>query len=153
MFRNKKAFGDVVSALIMFIAVVGVSTGLVISFKSYVDDTQSSLKVQNDISSTKLKTSFTITNIYFNASSNELNVYVKNIGKTKLYTSTIDLFLDDLFVSGFTTLYANNFSEAMTVFQPQDTMVIQYTSPLASGTHEVRVVSEYGNNAEDSFNI
>ena len=52
---NKKAFGGVVSTLIMFIAIVGVSTGMVIAFQNYIFDTQSAMKVQNDISANKLK--------------------------------------------------------------------------------------------------
>ena len=151
-FYNKKGFGSVVSTLIMFIAIVGVTTGLVISFKNFVGDTQSSFSTQNELASNKLKTSLSITNNYYNSSSNTLYVYVKNVGETKLVTRNFDVFLDNEYLTNYNISYANNFSNLMTLMQIQDTAAVIIPKTLNSGTHEIKVVSEYGVGDEDSFN-
>lgn len=153
MFKNKKAAGEAVSAMIMFIAVVGVSTGLVIAFKNFALETQDSLTYQNDLTVSKLKTSLSITHIYYNESGNQITIYVKNVGETKLRPTRFDVFIDDAFYNDFTTYYANNLSRNMTTFSPQETLAIIKDITLTSGSHDVRVVTETGVSVEDSFNI
>lgn len=152
-YDNKKAFGSVASTLIMFIAIVGVSTGLVISFKTFVSDTQDSFKVQNDLASNKIKSSIAITNIYYDSANTLTYIYVKNIGEVKMQPILFDLFVDNVFTKNFTAYYADNLSKSITLFQPQDTMAIVYNKSLETGTHDVRIVSEYSNVAKDFFNI
>lgn len=149
---NKKGFGSVVSTLIMFIAIVGVSTGLVIAFQNYVLDTQKAMNIQNDVTSNKLKSSISITNIYYNSSSNKTYTYVKNIGTVKLNPTKFDLFVDDRYTNNFTAVYANNLSKNVISFNPQDTISIIYLKGLVAGTHTIKVVTEYSSYSEDSFN-
>lgn len=153
MLTQKKAFGGVVGTLIMFIAVVSVATGLVISFKGYISETQSSLAFQNEVAVNKLKTSISITHMYFNSTDDQLYVYVKNIGETKLRPQNFDLFVDGAYYRNFTHYYANDIETEMVLFNPQETMVIIQNLTMTSGTHEVRVITEHGVGTEDSFNI
>lgn len=150
--KSKKGFGDAVSTLIMFIAVISVTTGIVVVFKNYVTDTQDSFNVQNKLTSSKLRTSIGITNIYYNDSSNTTYIYVKNLGETKLKTSLFDVFIDDSFQDNFNIYYANDISKNMSVFNPQETLVIVKQIDLSSGSHEVKVLTEYGVGDEDFFN-
>ena len=149
----KKGAGEAVSALIMFIAIVGISTGMVIAFKNYIADTQSSLEYQNKETSNKLKTSIAITNIYYNSSGSQVTVYVKNTGETKLDAQALDFFVDDAFISGYGTLEATNLSNTIRVFEPQQTIALRYNATLGSGTHTFRVVTEYGVGTETTENI
>lgn len=149
---NKKAFGSVASTLIMFIAVVGVSIGMVVTFQDYVLKTQHAMGVQNDAISNKLKSSISITNIYYNSSSNKTYTYVKNIGSIKLTPSKFDLFIDDKYTHNFSAVYANNLSKNVILFNPQETIAIIYPTGLVAGTHKVKVVTEYSSYSEDSFN-
>ena len=152
-FRKKNnAFGSVVSTLILFIAVVGVSTGLVIAFKNYISDTQTALNVQNDVTSNKLKSAISITNIYYNSTSNQTFIYVKNIGQLKLYTKNFDLFVDNLYSNNFSSVYASNLSKSLILLNPFDTMAIIYNKSIVPGTHNIRVVTAYSSYAEDTFN-
>jgi len=151
--QNKKGFGGTVSTLIMFIAIMTVTTGLVITFVNYVKSTEDSFLVQEKLSTNKIKTSITISNIYYNTSSQNLYVYVKNIGETKMYTKNLDIFINNAFYNDFNSSYADNLSKPMILFEPQNTLTIIKNINLGSGTHEVRVNTEYGNAASDSFNI
>ena len=153
MFNNKIGSGEAISALIMFIAVLGISTGLVIAFKNYAFEAQTSFQFQNDITVSKLKTSLSISHISYNETSDLLYIYVKNVGSTKLKPTRFDLFVDGEFTNNFTTLYASNLSLQMLLFSPQDTMAIEKNITLGSGSHEVMVVTDLGVSVEDSFNI
>ncbi len=150
---NRKGFGSIVSTLIMFIAIVGISVGLVFMFQSYVSNTQHAMSTQTSITSNKLESAISISNIYYNSSSNLTYIYVKNIGELKLYPQKFDLFVDNFYETNFTAVYASNLSKEITLFNPQETMAIIYNKSLDSGTHTIKVVTEYSSYAEDSFNI
>jgi archaellum component FlaG (FlaF/FlaG flagellin family) len=152
-YKNKKGFGDAVSTLILFIAVISVSVGLVIAFQNYVVKTQSSFKSQNDRTVNQLKSEISITNIYYNSSSNTSYIYVKNIGEIKLIPTEFDLFVDGAFTKNFSVFYADNLSKSITLFQPGETLAIVYNKYLSPGTHKIRVVTEYSTYDEDFFNI
>jgi len=151
--KSKKAFGDVVSTLIMFIAIVSITTGLVVVFQNYVVDTQDSLSKQSKLTSGKLRTSISIINTYYNSTSNDSYYYVKNIGETVLKTQLINLFIDSGYETTYSIVYANNQSKNMTLFYPQDTMVVINNKNLGTGSHLVKVISEYGVGDELTFNI
>ena len=150
---SKKAFGGVASTLILFVAVIGVSTGLVIMMTNYVSDTQDAMNFQNSITTNKLKSAISISNIYYNDSSNQTFIYVKNIGENKLNPTLFDLYLDNSFEITFSTFYADNLSKVITLLQPQETLALVFDKYLASGTHSVKVLTEYSSSAEESFNI
>ncbi len=151
-FKSRKGFGSVVSTLIMFIAIVGVTTGLVIAFENYVGETQRSFSTQNELASNKLKTSLSITNEFYNSTGNELIVYVKNIGETKLRPQNFDVFLNDQYIVTYDVVYASNFSSNMTLMNMQDTAAIIIPITLGSGTNDIKIVSEYGVGDEEQFN-
>lgn len=151
--NSKKAFGDAASTLILFIAVISVTTGIVIMFKNYVADTEHAFSTQHDLSTNKLETSLSVSNVYYNSTNQRLYVYVKNVGQTSLGIKNIQVFFDSSYVTSFNATYAYNLSKKMVTFKPQDTLVIYKKNPLAVGTHDVRVVTEYGTSVKESFNI
>lgn len=151
--NNKKAFGGVASTLIMFIAIITVTTGLVISFMNYTQTTKQSFDSQTDLASNKLRTSISISNIYYNESNDYLYVYVKNIGETKLPSQELDFYINDHFEDNFSVLKASDLVTPVEIFEPQQTVVISEYKPLNSGTHKVKVVTGYGVGIGDYFNI
>ena len=151
--KNKKAAGDAVSTLIMFIAVISITTGLVIAFFNYVQSAESSFSSKSELASNKLKTAISISNIYYNSTSNDLNIYIKNIGETKISTGLLDLYINDGYQDGFDVVYASNLSQNITVVMLQETFVVVKNITLGSGTHEVKIDTEYGVGISDSFNI
>lgn len=150
---KKKAFGDAVSTMILFIAIISVTTGLVVLFNNYVSETQDSFSTQNKITTSKLRTSLSITNVDYNSSSQELKIYVKNIGESKLYTKNFDIYLEGAFKNNFSVYYADNLSNQMQVLIPQYTGAFIINESLTAGTYEVNVVSEFGVGSKETFNI
>ena len=140
-----------VSTLIMFIAIVGVSTALVISMKNYVTDTQDAMAFQNNLANDKLRSAVSISNIYYNSTSNDLFVYVKNIGQKVLSTTDMNLFVDGKYENNFNIYYADNFTKNMTLFEPSETFVLIYNNNFVAGSHEIKIVTNIGVSDKDYF--
>ena len=153
MRQSKKAFGEVASSLIMFIAVIGITIAVVVSFQSFVVDSQSSLEDQQELTNNKLKTAIAISNTYYNDSSQKLYVYVKNIGDVQLETQVLDLYINEQFNNNFQTVSPINFSQNISTLPIQETLTVVVNKTLNPGTHKVQVVTQYGVGAEKSFNI
>ncbi|MCA9486216.1 hypothetical protein H6501_01035 [Candidatus Woesearchaeota archaeon] len=153
MFGNKKGFGGVASTLILFIAVVGVSTGLVVALKNYVFQTQDSFSYQNELTNNKIRTSLSITHVYYNTTSNLTYVYVKNVGGTKLQPTEFDFFVDGAYYKDFNATEPDDFNTNLSLLMPSQTVALIKELNLTSGTHKIKVVSEFGVGDEDLFNI
>lgn len=149
---KKKAFGDVVSTLIMFIAIVSVTTGLVIAFQNYFVKTQSSLKFKQDLSEKKLRTKVDISHVFYNKSSYDLEVYLKNIGSVEVLTSNFEIFLDQKFSNNLSVFLAEN-DEEILVLQPKKTAKIVFNKKLNLGSHIVKIVTENGESAKEYFQV
>ena len=153
MFFSKKGAGDAVSTLILFIAVVGISVGIVVAMKNYAIETHESLKIRNEIVNYQLKTSIDITNMYYNTTTNQVVIYVKNIGETKLVTQDFDLFVNNRFSTNFTAFEAGDISSVLDILLIKQTAMFYVNQTLSSGSHEVKVVSGYGGSGDtDYFN-
>ncbi|MFW5705235.1 MAG: hypothetical protein ACOCXG_05330 [Nanoarchaeota archaeon] len=149
---NKKGFGGAVSTLIMFIAIISVTTGLVMVFQNYVFETQNSINAQNKITSSKLRTAVAISNTYYNSSSDVLEVYVKNIGDTNLVSKNFDVYLDNQYILNFSFVEPSSYT-GVTLLTPQKTgRLIINNSGLNSGSHIIKLVTEYGVDIEEYFN-
>jgi len=155
IFKDKKAFGGVVSTLIMFISVILVTTGLVVVFQNHVTVTQTSLEKKTEFTSNKLRTQINVINTYYNSTAKSSFYYVKNAGETSLHTDFFNLFINGIIRNpdNYSIRYADNFSKNMTLFQPQDTMVIISNQTLGTGTNKVRIITEFGVGDEISFII
>ena len=151
MKKDKKAFGDAISTLIMFIAVISVTIGVAIAFKNYAVDTQDSISAQNSIVSNQLRTAISITNVVYNSTTNITYVYMKNIGETKLPTEDFDFFLDEAYISPYNVTYADNLSNNATLAIPGESIVFFVKRYLAPGTHEAKLVSGYGSPGDSDY--
>ena len=151
VFTSKKGFGDVASTLIMFIAIIGVSVGMVIAIKSYAIDTQDAFEVQNTAVNNQLQTSIDIINVYYDDATNYTYVYLKNVGKTKLVTEDFDMFIDDAYITNFSVYAADNLSENLTLLTISSTAAFVKEYNLDAGSHSVKLISGYGGNGDTAY--
>lgn len=85
---------NVSSHLIMFIAVLSISTMVVGVFNDQMDSTTSAIVVQQNWLSQQMKTDISIEVIDFNNSTeNQTIVYVENTGATQLETDQLDIYI------------------------------------------------------------
>lgn len=149
---SSKGAGDAISTLILFIAVISISVGIVIAFQQFVTQTQVGLENQQDILSSKLNTQYIISNIIYDSSVNITTLYVKNTGNTQLDVNSLSFFIADEYITSATIVNANT-GGTIRIFSPQDTILVNSSIDLPLGVYEVRVISEFGNIVEDTFVI
>lgn len=149
---SSKGAGDAISTLILFIAVISISVGIVIAFQQFVTQTQVGLENQQDILSSKLNTQYIISNVIYDSSLNITTLYIKNTGNTQLDVNSLSFFIADEYITSAIIVNANT-GGTIRIFNPQDTILVNASLNLPLGTYEVRVISEFGNIVEDTFVI
>ena len=145
-------FSTAAAEIIFFIAVVGISAGVISVFSNYVAQASSAVTDKQQYITSQLRTDIVITNI--DNSTGHLHVFVKNVGNEQLSTDCIELYVD----SGWVTLAANvivdpSTGSAVTEFDPEDTIQLKPASaPLNTGSiHKVRVVTCNGISDTENF--
>lgn len=137
---------------------MGISTGLVVVFNSYVDDTSSSTRAQWTLMSNNLKTDVTITSVSYDSGANPDNttVFLLNTGKTRLDINQTDVYLD-----GY--IHRNDGNRSIAIEPSTDTIdtgiwnekevvrLVIFKNLSASSTYQVCVTTQYGTRSCDSF--
>ena len=67
-------FSSITTQMIMFIAVMGMATGMIGVFQSYVDESSGAMSAQWEVMSNNVKTDITITNIKYRIFSIKIGV-------------------------------------------------------------------------------
>jgi archaellum component FlaG (FlaF/FlaG flagellin family) len=149
---------SVASQVILFIAVISITTGLVAVFNNYVHETTSSTKVQWQYMSNQLKTDVTIDNIMFNttASPKTTTISVRNTGKTKLSVNLTDIYLDGFIsrddASRLMILEPSADKINPGIWDEQEILtIIVYKDLSASTTYEICITTQYGTRTCDTF--
>lgn len=91
-------FSNVASALILVIAAMTLTTGVVMSFKDYFDRTKSSVALAQAEITKEIKTSIKIDVIKFENSTNTTKIYVKNSGNQKLDIDKVDVYINKVYI-------------------------------------------------------
>lgn len=146
-------FSDVVTQLIMFIAVVTVSVSLIFIFNSQVSESSSALSARQKYMSNQIKTSVVIENAFY--SGGDVVFYVRNVGSTQLYPNQTSVYIDGdrISTSNLSIEISEDTDTTNTgVFDKGEIMTIQATKTLASDeTHQIIIVTQY--NGRDVFDF
>ena len=147
---KKKAVGDVISSLILFISIISITTIVVVFFQNYMADTQDSLNKKKETTTGRLDTDISFINI--NYENDETEIYIKNIGDIEIETAYLEIFLDDEYITSFDVLDATNNINSVDIIDIQEVVLIRIQKTLSSKTHSVSISSKYGNVFEEDFN-
>lgn len=151
-------FGSVVSTVITFIAVVGVTTTVVIMLRDYTSISGSAIQSQRDILSNQIKAEVTIDVVDYDSDTNTTSVYVRNSGKVVLDVDTVDIFMDGARIPRETgnrtiTLLEDTKINADIGWDPRESVQIDVFQNLTNETHSVRVSTEYGATDTETFSV
>jgi len=145
-------FSTIAAQILFFIAVVGISAGVIAVFGSYIDQTKSAMSDKQQYIVGQLKTDIVISNI--DNQSGHLFVFVKNVGKEQLKTDCINLYVD----SGWVTVTPARITDPSTgseatYLDSEDTIKIDpQAAPLGENSvHEAKVVTCNGVWDTESF--
>lgn len=146
------------SNLIMFIAVLTISTMVVAVFNDQIDTTTSSIVTQQNWLSNQLKTDISITVInYENKTENQTVLFLENTGSTILDIGYVDIYL------GGERIPRNNTFRIIEVlpdteitniglWDPKELVKIVINKTLEENrTYEAVVIAQYGAKDSDQF--
>ncbi|MFP4402295.1 MAG: hypothetical protein ACLFPL_03595 [Candidatus Nanoarchaeia archaeon] len=148
----KKGAGDAISTLILFIAVLGISIGLIVAFQQFSNQTQSSLKTKQDSISDRLDTQLSIIYTAYDTNSNITTTYLKNIGNSELDTQSLSFFVGGEYIANPTITNADT-GASIRVLGIQDTIKVELEQDLNQGVNKIIVASEFGNTFVKKFNV
>lgn len=141
----------VVSELMFFIAVLGMTTVAILVLSNYVGQTTSAVSTKQRDMINQIQTNIDITSI--NATSTVSRIFVKNTGDTDLRIDCIDLFIDNEWNRAFAVKNPNTGAiwSNSTLWAPMQTILLDANhSALSSSTaHSARVVA--CNGVSDSY--
>jgi archaellum component FlaG (FlaF/FlaG flagellin family) len=145
-------FSTIAAQLMFFIAVVGLSAGMIAVFGNYLNQAQGAMSDKQQHIVEQLRTDLVITSI--DNSSGHIYVYVKNVGKEQMKTDCVNLFIDGSWVNlGEAIIVDPSTGSAATLWAPQDTIELKpLTAPLNSqAVHEAKVITCNGVSDAKSF--
>ncbi|USN46015.1 MAG: hypothetical protein H6502_02665 [Candidatus Woesearchaeota archaeon] len=151
-------FGNVVSTMILFIAVLTLATSAAIVFKNIFDETSSAMQIQSDSLTNKLKTDVTILDATYNNVTDVLSLSIRNTGKTVVKPGFTDVFVDGGYVprndsNRTITLESSTDVSDVGLWNPNEVVTIVVDKNLETGTHTVSVAAQYGATAETTFSV
>jgi archaellum component FlaG (FlaF/FlaG flagellin family) len=150
--------GTVSSHLIMFIAVISISTLVVAVFNDQMETTTSSVVSQQNWLSQQLKTDITIEVIDFaNGTENQTTVYLENTGAT-----IIDLTYTDIYIGGeridrdessrTIEVLSDTDSKNTGLWDPKEQLKVVVNKTLEeNATLELVVTTQFGGKTKDDF--
>lgn len=149
----------VVTHMILFIAVLGIASGLLVGLKNFSDNAESSLKSQSDAFNKQVKTSFDIEVVHYDNNTDTTKVYVRNTGETKHDLDNIDVYIDGYRFPRNTTNRSIEILKDTEKLDPgiwnkKEKILIKAKKEIAEGqTHKVIVTSPYQGRATKTFSI
>lgn len=149
-------FGNVASALILFISSITIATGVVLSFQDYYDSTTSSVSLVQAAITQEMKTDIAIEVVDYDNDSNTTKVYVKNSGNQKLDIDKVDVYMDKIYIPrndtnrSISILTDTNVVDD-TLWDPKEQILIEvYNYGLTSTVvHELTVTTQF--NVQDTY--
>ncbi len=145
-------FSTVATQLLFFIAVIGLSAGVLAVFSDYLNRSMGAMGDKQAYITSQLRTDIRITNI--DNSSGHLHIYAKNIGDEKLGTDCVELYVDSAWVTLIPTRITYPAGGEMDVWLPEETMKLNpQSAPLNSDAaiHEAKLVTCNGISDTENF--
>lgn len=147
----------IVTHMILFIAVLGIASGLLVGLKNFSDNAQSSFNQKSDEFNKQIRTSFEIEVVSYDNNTETTSVYVRNTGETTLKPGTIDIYIDGTRFPRNTTNRTIKVLEDTEQVNPglwdeAEKLLIKANKKLEDDmTHEVIVTSPYQGRAKKEF--
>jgi flagellar protein FlaG len=135
--------GTAISHMIFFIASIVVATMVVGGLYAVSQDFVDALEEKGQANSDSLRTSIVILNdpvaMPYDNVTDELHVYVKNVGQRGVDTSSVLVFVD-----GFPVVPDNATVVVGVQWVPGSTLDVTVTVTIADGDHSLKVTAEHG---------
>lgn len=145
-------FGDVASQVIMFISIVTISLAFVFMLNDMNQSTQSALSSKQKIENDKLMSGLSFDLIDYR--NGNLNIYIKNIGETKIRLETISFYLDGEFLLNGTItkeIISETDINDIGIFNKNEILKVNLSKNLDVGEHIIILSLSNGYVKSESF--
>lgn len=151
-------FGTIVANIVMFIAVLTVSTSVFVLMKNNIAEQNSAMVEQSKYLSNNLKTSVEIENLAYDNETNVTTLNVRNTGKTKLSLDYVDVYIGSEFIprsdnNRSISVDSSTDTKNPGIWDTNEVVEIQVPKDLETGEYDIRVAVQYGVYAEDTFSV
>ncbi len=149
----------IIAQIILFIAVLGIASGLIVVIKNYSDQTEGVFKDKSNEYDQIIKTSIKIAVISYNNDTDTTWIYVSNTGQTSMKPSQVDVYIDGIrFPRNDTNRSIGVLSDTDIVnkglWDPKEQLLIKaYRHLDDTKSHEVIVNTPYSVRDSDTFSI
>jgi len=151
-------FGTIAATIIMFIAVMSLSTTVYVAMKNDISEQSTAMREQGQFLSNSLKTDLSMENVGYDNNTNTTIASIRNTGKTKLSLDLTDLYIDLDFIprsdqNRTIEIDASTDSKNVGIWDPNEIVNIEIFKDLEEGDHTLKVSVQYGVNVEDTFSV
>jgi archaellum component FlaG (FlaF/FlaG flagellin family) len=141
----------------MFIAAIGIATGLLFGIKNFSDSAESNFVVKKNDFDNKILTALQIEMLHFDNMTNVTSIYIKNTGRTMLDPTRMDVYIDGVRIP------RNDTERTISVLPDTDTINSGILDPKETAqimvfgyldetmTHEVTVTTQYETKDSEVF--
>ena len=156
VFRGRKAAENVISSLILFIAVMALATTTTIVFKNYLDKSSNAVNEQQTRSVDVMKTGMTIASAAYDGTGTTY-IYVKNTGSTRFAENDIDIYLNGLRIprnetNRTITVTPDTDTKNPSIWDPGEELEIKlYNAFTTASTHTILVATPNGVTTTQEF--
>ena len=149
----------VITQVILFIAVLGIVSGLLVSIKNYTDKTEGAFSTKSNEYNQIIRTNIKIEVVQHNNFTNTTWVYVRNTGQTNMKPEQIDVYIDGV---RFPRNNSNRTIEVLWdteiedvgIWNPKEELLIKAFMWLNENiTHDVIITTPYEVRDSESFSI
>lgn len=149
-------FANIATTIIMFIAVLLLATGVLITLQTNIDKSQASMQAQAELLNNEIITNMDITSANYTVGN--VRVYAVNNGKSILKLDRIDCYIDEVFIPRNDTnrtiqVEVSTDTKNPGLWDPNEIIRIDISTTLDVGTHTVKLTTQYGNREEEIFSI
>jgi len=149
----------VMTHVILFIAVLSITSGLLLVIKNYADETEGTFNQKADEYQNIIRTNIKIEVIHYNNETNTTWLYIRNIGQTTLDPDAIDVYIDGVRFPrdiGNRTIEVSADTEQRNIglWDPKEQVLIKAARTLNDTmSHEAIITTPYGVRDTETFSI
>jgi len=151
-------FDGIASQAIMFIAVLGASAMLIVSFNNQLSTASSAMTTQQSSLTNQIKTAINIETATYNSTSNIVTFYARNTGTTSLRVDKLSIYVGTTWIGNASTSRnvtvqpdtQTGTSANLNQWDPNELISGNLSVSLTTGTvYSLRIISQYL--TEDSY--
>lgn len=152
MYSKQGAAGVIVSFIILTLILV-ISVTMMISYQSFVVESQERLNQKQDEIIRSSQISFEINNVTYNTTSEKLLFTITNTGTVNIEANEFNYFLNSNYLTNVTPKKIEDSSFEVELLEPSSQMQINYSINLVSGDYSLQIIHDFGFLRTNSFNI